>query len=513
MLSRVTFLFVAIITSVYPTIAQIRLVYPNGGEYFAFRDTITAQWTGVGPETAVHLSFSYDKGKTWETVAASVKGLAAIFECYDGPANGLLRVVVATDSTQQDQSDSTWYIRRPAYGAMSTMDVDTVTVGEYLDTTITGGVINKGPVPMYVTPSLVDNTHFQFLEPEKIVVVPVGEAPTVKVRFRPIDTGTYRVGILYHMRGSYDFGGGHVRGTARPRQKPKLLITSPIGGTSFLVGDTVRFAWVGLSTDIPVRIEARKEGFAEYQLIDGSVIGGTLRWKIPQSMQGKYRLRCTSTLDSQQSDTLPGLVVFVKPDVSVPEVLDIGQVRVDSQINSYGFFMKNSTEHKVSAEFLKLEGPNADEFTLDASSVTIAPNGGYRLMIKFAPKGSGVREAILTTAVSLGDTLTTLLHGEGVIPSSIEAITGEDIRNDIALQQYPNPVHGIITIEINLETAGLTRLYLHDLMGREAAVLANQPMNGGLSRLNYDMSDLPAGVYYLVLESLNRRETVRIVVE
>lgn len=513
MILRIAALLAAIIMLICPARAQIRLLYPNGGEYFAFKDTITAQWTGVDPETAVHLSFSYDKGKTWSTVAAIVKGLSASFECYDGPANGLLRVAVATDSTNQDQSDSIWYIRRPDDGPNSTMDVDTIAVGEYIDTTITGGVINNGPVPMYVRAALLDSTNFQLLDPKKIIVVPVGASPTLRVRFRPTDSGTFKVGIWYNMRESFQFGGGHIRGTARLPKKEKLLITSPTGGRYFHIGDTVKFTWTGISTATPVRIEARKEGTAEYRLIEGGAVGGELRWVLPPTMQGRYWLRFTSTEDSQQTDTLPGLVTFAKPDVSVPEVVDVGKSGVNDTKNTQGFVVKSSSDLPVRVTILKIEGAHADEFIPSVTAFTMGPNSEYRPLIKFTPKGAGVREATLTTVVTRGDTLLTLLRGEGVVPSSVEAVTGEGLRKNRALRQYPNPTHGITTIEINLEKAGHTRLYLHDLMGREVAVLVDQSLSEGLSRLSYDMNDLPAGIYYLVLERLSQRETVRIVVE
>lgn len=56
-------------------ISQIQIVHPNKGEIFSTCDTIEIKWAGIEPEKPVNLSFSTDKGTTWQLIKNNVTGL------------------------------------------------------------------------------------------------------------------------------------------------------------------------------------------------------------------------------------------------------------------------------------------------------------------------------------------------------------------------------------------------------------------------------------------------------
>jgi len=66
---------------------------------------------------------------------------------------------------------------------------------------------------------------------------------------------------------------------------------------------------------------------------------------------------------------------------------------------------------------------------------------------------------------------------------------------------YPNPFNETTTIRFSLEVAGLTRLKVFDLQGREVAALYDQPMKPGQYATSFRSKGLASGVYICRLES------------
>jgi hypothetical protein len=67
-------------------------------------------------------------------------------------------------------------------------------------------------------------------------------------------------------------------------------------------------------------------------------------------------------------------------------------------------------------------------------------------------------------------------------------------------QNYPNPFNPETTIEFSLNEAGLARLSVFDLTGREVAVLVNGNLSDGAHSVKFDGSALSSGIYFYRLE-------------
>jgi hypothetical protein len=68
-------------------------------------------------------------------------------------------------------------------------------------------------------------------------------------------------------------------------------------------------------------------------------------------------------------------------------------------------------------------------------------------------------------------------------------------------QNYPNPFTPITKINYRLQVAGVTRLVVIDLMGREVAELVNEYHSAGSYEYKFDASNLSSGVYYYKITS------------
>jgi len=65
----------------------------------------------------------------------------------------------------------------------------------------------------------------------------------------------------------------------------------------------------------------------------------------------------------------------------------------------------------------------------------------------------------------------------------------------------PNPSNGLITIDLDIVENGKTKLELYDYSGSLRKTLLNQSIQSGKYLLNFDLSELPNGLYLLTLRT------------
>ncbi|HLT47164.1 MAG TPA: T9SS type A sorting domain-containing protein [Rubricoccaceae bacterium] len=65
----------------------------------------------------------------------------------------------------------------------------------------------------------------------------------------------------------------------------------------------------------------------------------------------------------------------------------------------------------------------------------------------------------------------------------------------------PNPAFGRATLTLSLPTSGSVRLSVHDVLGREVAVILDRPMAAGRHEVYFDGSSLPSGTYLIRIEA------------
>jgi hypothetical protein len=77
-----------------------------------------------------------------------------------------------------------------------------------------------------------------------------------------------------------------------------------------------------------------------------------------------------------------------------------------------------------------------------------------------------------------------------------------EIASDFKLEQnYPNPFNPSTVIGFQLPVFSDTKLMVYDLLGREVAVLINQPLSAGTHSVTFDASGLASGIYMYRLTS------------
>ncbi|HJY63906.1 MAG TPA: T9SS type A sorting domain-containing protein [Ignavibacteria bacterium] len=85
---------------------------------------------------------------------------------------------------------------------------------------------------------------------------------------------------------------------------------------------------------------------------------------------------------------------------------------------------------------------------------------------------------------------------------------GNGIPNVHSLSQnYPNPFNPTTNIKFAIPYAGLVKLVVYDILGREVTTLVNQVLNAGKYIADFDASSISSGLYFYTLKTDNFTET------
>jgi hypothetical protein len=78
------------------------------------------------------------------------------------------------------------------------------------------------------------------------------------------------------------------------------------------------------------------------------------------------------------------------------------------------------------------------------------------------------------------------------------------------LSSYPNPFNPTTVVRFQLSVFGEVSVKVHDLLGREVALLVNERMSAGQHAVTFDASGLPSGMYVIVLETAAGRDVRKV---
>ena len=79
-------------------------------------------------------------------------------------------------------------------------------------------------------------------------------------------------------------------------------------------------------------------------------------------------------------------------------------------------------------------------------------------------------------------------------------------------QNFPNPFNPSTTIRFDINTSGNVSLKVHDVLGREVAVLVDEYLRAGSYERVFESADLSSGVYFYTLRAREFEKTLRMVV-
>lgn len=98
------------------------------------------------------------------------------------------------------------------------------------------------------------------------------------------------------------------------------------------------------------------------------------------------------------------------------------------------------------------------------------------------------------------------LYGWGIQVNSQVLVGSENISSEIPgdyklEQNYPNPFNPVTNIKFSIAKAGLVKLTIYDILGKEVAVLVNRELTAGTYNEAFDGSRLSSGIYFYKLQT------------
>jgi hypothetical protein len=110
------------------------------------------------------------------------------------------------------------------------------------------------------------------------------------------------------------------------------------------------------------------------------------------------------------------------------------------------------------------------------------------------------------------------LYGWGIINTfaAVQSIvTGvnnatETPEDFYLLQNYPNPFNPSTKIRFAVPEKSNVKLYLHDILGSEIALILDEEVNPGITEIELNGSNLASGVYLVRMIANNYQQTIKI---
>lgn len=90
--------------------------------------------------------------------------------------------------------------------------------------------------------------------------------------------------------------------------------------------------------------------------------------------------------------------------------------------------------------------------------------------------------------------------------------TGSQLPSEFKLYDaYPNPFNPITTIKFDITINSDVRLFVYDMIGKQAAILVDQNLNPGKYSVNFNASNLASGIYFYRLQTKEYNKTKKLV--
>ncbi len=94
-------------------------------------------------------------------------------------------------------------------------------------------------------------------------------------------------------------------------------------------------------------------------------------------------------------------------------------------------------------------------------------------------------------------------------PSGIE----DNLTKDYGLIAFPNPASELVTIRFKAPVAGNAKVTLYDVTGQQLDMLLDVDVQTGYRVINYDVSDYPAGIYFVKLQAGEHTEFIKLLIK
>jgi len=169
--------------------------------------------------------------------------------------------------------------------------------------------------------------------------------------------------------------------------------------------------------------------------------------------------------------------------MNVPAGLEITNVSLGNGTTENLVFLQTADELRISWYGIEAMNLNAGDILLNITAKSANINDMNSISIA---GGSSIADAS-------GETLSKV---DLSLPKAVQIAPAS-----MTIDAYPNPSHGSLNITVSMKEQGLVSLNVLNALGQLAKHLESISLNEGTQTLNYDISDLDNGIYFLQVQT------------
>ncbi len=182
------------------------------------------------------------------------------------------------------------------------------------------------------------------------------------------------------------------------------------------------------------------------------------------------------------------------PDIDFqPTALNFGEVNV-GDTTKRSLHLSNSGTVLLQISAIQILGPRPTPFSLEnTTAFSLNSCEVDSIVILCTPLDTGIWAG--TLIISSNDNRDSVVTIE-LIVDRVTDVDDAPIPRSLRLSQnFPNPFNPSTEIICEIPSYGRTRLSVHDLLGREVALLINDLKPAGTYHVRFDGNGIPSGVY------------------
>ena len=304
----------SIVPSSNPTITVIS---PNGGESLNVGETHKITWRSTGTVGNVKIEYSPDKGSTWRQIVVSTPNDGGFsWQVPAQPSETCLVRISETDGEPADISDAVFTVAaapRATITVTSPNGGENLVVGEKHEITWTstgslGDVkieysIDRGNSWSTIVASTTNDGSYNWTVPNS-----------------PSAQGLLQISEIAQDQGASDVSDSAF--SIVSPAAPTIIITSPNGGESLIVGSSHPITWTSTGSIGNIKIEYSADGGNSWEQIIASMTNdGLYNWTVPDKPSGNCLIRVSKTdgypsdiSDEEFSIAPPPVITIISPN-------------------------------------------------------------------------------------------------------------------------------------------------------------------------------------------------------
>lgn len=163
----------------------------------------------------------------------------------------------------------------------------------------------------------------------------------------------------------------------------------------------------------------------------------------------------------------------------------------------YGWWVASSNRAQDTPYIISYDGGTA---TVKKNQ---SQNGSAWVLIgEYNFKGDTTETVVISNKAATGSYICADAIKLSLVEPAVSVGDQKTLPAEFSLEQnYPNPFNPTTTIAFNIPEAGLVKLIIYDVLGREVMTLAEGFRDAGIYQVTVDASQLNSGVYFYRLES------------